>query len=63
MFLFFIYRQGTKDITKEFKITTGAKLTNSQSLTTKVGFEYSLKSSLSVGFDGIKAGMIGRYHL
>ena len=61
MFLFFIYRQGTKDVIKEFKITTGVKLTNSQSLTTKVGFEYSLKSSLSAGIDGITAGMESQY--
>ena len=58
MFLFFICRQGTTDITKQFKITTGMKLTNSESLSTKFGFEYSLKSSASIGIEGVgKAGM------
>ena len=56
--LFFMYRQGTKDVTKEFKITTGLKLTNS---TTRVGFEYSLKTSLSAGIEGITAGMESQY--
>ena len=37
------------------------KLTNSQSLTTKFGFEYSLKSSLSAGIEGITAGMESQY--
>lgn len=32
-------------------------MTNSSSLTTRVGFEYSLKASLGIGIEGITAGM------
>ena len=51
------FRQGTHDITVTYEVTTGLKLTRSSSLTTRVGFEYSLKSSLSAGIEGISAGM------
>ena len=50
-------RQGTNDIPIKVIVTTGLKLARSTSLTTKVGFEYSLKSSLSAGIEGISAGM------
>lgn len=50
-------RQGKYDIPIEVTVTTGLKLTSSSSLSTKVGFKYSLKSSVSAGIDGVKAGM------
>ena len=37
------------------------KLTKSTSVSTKIGFEYSLKSSLSVPIKGITAGMESTY--
>ena len=54
---YFICRKGKFDIPIEVTVTTGLKLTHSSSLTTKVGFERSLKCSLSAGIDGIKAGV------
>lgn len=62
-FFFLLYRQGTQNVTKEFKITTGMKLTRSQSLTTRIGFEYSLKSSVSAGIEGLTAGMESQYKI
>ena len=50
-------------MTKVVKIITGMKLTASQSLTTKVGFEYSLKSSVSAGIEGLTAGMESQYKI
>lgn len=55
--LYFFSRKRSADVIKEFIVTTGVKLTNSKSITTKVGFEYSLKSSLGASFKGITAGV------
>ena len=39
-------------MTKEFRITTGIKMSKSESVSTKVGFELSLKASVSAGIGG-----------
>ena len=60
---FIFHRNGTKDIEIEVTVTTWIKLTKSQSVTTKVGLEYSLKSSISAGIDGLSAGMESTFTL
>ena len=44
-------------MTKTFTITTGITLTESETVSTKVGFEYSLTSSVSAGIGGFSAGL------
>ena len=54
---YFIRRQGSTAVTKEFTITTGLKLTKSKTVTTTAGFEHSITASLSVPIKGLTAGM------
>ena len=56
-----IYSQESADFSQEVEVTTGLKLTNSSSLNTTVGFQYSLKASLSAGIEGLTAGMESQY--
>ena len=51
------YRQGTSAVPVRVAVIRGIKLISSTSLTTRVGYESSLKKSLSLGFDGHSVGM------
>ena len=47
-------REGTQDFSEKIKITTGLKLTTASSVSTKVGFELSLKASASYAIASVE---------
>lgn len=52
-----MFRQGCKPVSSSSRVTTGVKLTNSQTVSTKNGFASALKAAVTAGASGFPSGV------